>query len=269
MSPLWRDELRIWFAPGELRLRRMQRGVRPSCAADATLPVDSSSDWRPALESLEGCLGVHTWKGAGVRVVVSNRLARYAVVPWADSLTYEAEHLAHARICLADNYGNTGADWRVCLSDAPPGEARVACALPAALLDELRGIVDAHGIPLLSVQPALIEAYNRCRHQLPKSACWFVNIEPSVLVATRLGAKGWDSVYSARIGADWPTELLRLRMFAKFAAQDAADARMYVDGPERLHHAIGDIDPAIVWLSNSEGGTPADDQHRQSVSLQT
>jgi hypothetical protein len=71
VSPLWRDELRIWFAPGELRLRRMQRGIRPSCAADATLPVDSTSDWRPALESLEGCLGVQTWSGAGIRVVVS------------------------------------------------------------------------------------------------------------------------------------------------------------------------------------------------------
>jgi hypothetical protein len=137
------------------------------------------------------------------------------------------------------------------------------------LLDELRAILDAHHVPLLSVQPALIDAYNRCRHLLPKSACWFVNIEPSVLVATRLGSKGWESVYSARIGGDWPTELLRLRMFAKFAAENAADARIYVDGPERLRQVIGDGDPEIVWLSASDAAPVEDDEHRQSVSLQT
>lgn len=269
MSPLWRDEIRIWLAPGELRLRRLRRGIRPACVADATYPIDSTSEWRPALTALEVCLGTGTWKGTAARVVVSNRLARYAIVPWSDTLTREAERLAHARICLADSYGNTGPEWRVCISDSAPGDARVACALPAGLLAELRTILDAHRVPLLSVQPALIDAYNRCRHRLPKSACWFVNIESSALVAARLSPKGWDSVYSARIGADWTTELLRLRMFAKLAAQNSSDARVYIDAPERLRRVAASDEPGIEWLATGDEAESADPDHRQSLRLQT
>jgi len=268
VSPLWRDEVRITFAAGEVRLRRMQRGLRARCVAEATHAIGSTSDWRIALATLDSALAAGTWNGAGVRVVMSNRLARYAIVPWSDTLTRDAEHLAHARICLADAYGNTGSDWHVCSSDAAPGDARVACALPAALLTGLRAIFAVHRMPVLSVQPALIDAYNRCRHLLPATACWFVNIEPSMLVAARLAPKGWQSVYSARISADWSTELLRLRMFAKLAAQNSDDARVYVDAPKRLRLAAAPDEPGIEWLETDDASA-IESERRPSVRLTT
>ena len=269
MSPQWRDEIHIWIAAAELRIRRMRRGLRPTCVADATYAIDSTSDWKPVLAALDTNLAAATWSGAPARVVVSNRFARYAIVPWSDTLTRDAEHVAHARICLAGNYGTTGPDWRVCISEAAPGEARVACALPEGMLAGLRTVCDAHQVRISGVQPALIDAYNRCRQLLPRTACWFVNIEPSALVAARLAPRGWESVYSARIGADWPTELMRLRMFARLAAQNTADARVYVDAPERLRHIADCDEPDIEWLANSDATASADPDQRQSLRLQT
>lgn len=267
MSPLWRDELRIWLAPGEVRVRRLRRGIRPACVADASQVIDSTSDWRPALAALGPSLGPLA-RGARARVVVSNRLARYAIVPWSDTLTREAEQLAHARICLAENYGNTGPEWRVCISDSSPGDAHVACGLPADLVTELRELLAARRVPLLSVQPALIDAFNGCRHRLPRAACWFVNIEPSVLVAARLSPRGWAQVYSARIGADWSTELLRLRTFARLAAQNSADARVFVTAPQSLRRMANVDEPDIEWLETTDEAA-GNAEHPHSVRLST
>jgi hypothetical protein len=267
VSPLWRDELRIWLAPGEVRIRRLRRGLRPACVADATQVIDSTSDWRPALAALGPSLGPLA-HGARARVVVSNRLARYAIVPWSDTLTREAELLAHARICLAESYGNTGPEWRVCISESSPGDAHVACALPAELVAQLRALLEAHRVPLLSVQPALIAAFNGCRQRLPQSACWFVNIEASVLVAARLAPRGWAQVYSARIGANWSTELLRLRTFARLAAQNSADARVFVTAPASLRRMAQIDEPDIEWLETADESA-GDTEHRHSVRLRT
>ena len=269
MSLLWRDEIRIWLAPGELRIRRLRRGIRPVCIADATHPIENATDWQPVITTLGSCLAEEAWRGAAARIAVSNRLARYAIVPWSDTLTREAERLAHARICLADNYGNTGPEWRVCLSEAAPGARRVACALPERLVADLRALLDVHRVPMLSVQPALIAAYNRCRHLLPETACWFVNIEPGALVAARLAPSGWESVYSARIGADWSTELLRLRMFAKLAAQNSSEGRVFVDAPERLRRSAETTEPGIEWLEASDESAIADSEDGRSLRLST
>jgi hypothetical protein len=255
VSPLWRDEIRVRLAPSEVHIRRMRRGARPVCAAEITRFIESApGEWHPAIAALNACLGDSEWRGAHARVVVSNLWARYAIVPWSDTLTSDAERVAHARICLAETYGNTGQDWRVCLGNTAPGEARVACAIPEGLLADLRETLALHGTRMLAVQPALIAAYNRCRDQLPENAGWFVNIEAGALAAARLVPDGWDRVYSARIGADWAMELMRLKTFARLASRNGGNGRVFVDAPARLRRLAGASDPAIEWLESSEGG---------------
>lgn len=268
MSPLWRDEISVWLAPCAVRLRRMRRGIHPTCTAEITRAVESAPvEWRPALAVLGACLGETEWQGAGARVVISNLWARYAIVPWSDTLTNDVERLAHARICLADIYGNTGPDWRVCLSDAVPGERRIACAIPEGLITGLRATLDAHRARTLSVQPALIAAYNRWRAHLPECAGWFVNIEEGGLAAARLAPSGWDRVYSARIGADWAMELRRLRTFARLAGQDSGSGRVFVDAPARLRRLADTSESGIEWLAAPEDAATSVAKHAQPLRL--
>jgi hypothetical protein len=266
----WHDETEIWIAPGELRLRRISRGMRPSGDAETTRAVDSASlDWRPALAVLDACLAESEWQRARARVVVSNLWTRYAIVPWSDTLANEEERCAHAGICLAETYGPMGPEWHVCLSGAEPGDRRIACAIHEGLLAGLRSLFAARGGRMLSVQPALIAAHNRWRDRLPQSTGWFVHVEDGALAAARLADTGWDRVYTARIGADWAMELSRLRTFARLAAQTSDSSRVFVDAPARLRRLAAECEPDIEWLEAAEPALSLAARRWQGVRLPT
>lgn len=261
MSPLWRDEIGILLTPRRLALSRMSRGIRPRCIGEASQRVMAASltDWRPALAALHQQLADAAWRGANARIVISDHWARYAIVPWSDDLSSDAERLAHGRICLANIFGKVANQWQVTLSDAPPGQARIACAMPESLLGEIRATLDAHRLPLVSAQPQLIAAYNGWRDRLPDDGSWFVTIDEGTLAAARLAARGWDRVYSVRIGTDWEVELRRLMTFGQLAAQDGENSRVYVDAPRWLRELAGDCGRGIEWLTDERIETTADD----------
>ncbi len=260
MLPRWRDEIAIRFAPGELVLTRIGRGIRPRCTADTrgTVKEFLLADWRPALAVLDGCLSDPAWQGANVRIVLSNHWARYAIVPWASDIKSEDERLAHARICLEKVYGHIDHQWIVSISDAPPGRARVASAIQRDLLDGLRATVHAHNSRLASVQPQLIVSYNGWLPRLADVTGWFVNIDEGSLAAARLDAGGWDRVYSARIGTNWSLELDRLRTFGRLAAKDSVESRVFVAAPDWLRDLASDgDDDGIEWLHDDAPGASA------------
>jgi hypothetical protein len=211
-----------------------------------------SVEWQPALAVLDACLAETEWQATRARVAVSNLWARYAIVPWSDTLANEEERCAHARICLVETYGAMGPEWHVCLSDTSPGETRVACAIQEGLIAGLRSILAAHRGHMLSIQPALIAAHNRWRDRLPQSSGWFVHVENGALAAARLVTTGWDRVYTARIGADWAMELSRLRTFARLAAHSSGSSRVFVDAPPRLRRLAAPREPDIEWLEEVE-----------------
>lgn len=230
----------------------MRRGLRPRCMHEASHAIASTQfDWHPVLAALRARLGEANWRSANARVTLSNLWARYAIIPWSDALANEHEHLAHARIRLAEAYGALGEDWRVCLSEGAPGDTRIACAAPERLLSSLQETLDSQHTRLLCVQPNLIAAYNRWRHRLPELTGWLVTIEEGALAAARLIPGGWDRVYTARIGADWELELLRLKTFARTAAQHGDSGRVFVDAPARLRKLAGPGDAGIEWLESA------------------
>jgi hypothetical protein len=261
VSPLWRDEVAILIGPRQLVLTRMSRGLRPRCIADRRRTVDGSLslDWRPALAALGTCLSEAEWQDANLRVVVANHWARYAIVPWANDITNDEERLAHARICLAGIYGNVAEQWRVGLSHAAPGAARIACAVEGDLIDEMGALVAARGLRLSSIQPQLVASFNGWRRKLEDRRGWFVNIDEGSLAAARLIGGGWDRVYSARIGSDWAIELQRLRTFGRLAAKHSENGRVFVAAPAWLRKLADTDDVGIEWLEDEDRGAGDDE----------
>ena len=256
MSPLWRDEIGIYLAPHKLALTRLGRGVRPRYLGETSWTNERLDDthWTAACGALDALLGKPEWQNAVARVVLSDQWVRYAMVPYSAALNGHGERLTHARHVLTGIYGDIVSQWSVTLSDSRPGRAQVACALPASLVEDLQASLVRHKIPLKSLQPQLVSAYNHWRSQLPDGGGWFVTIEQGSLAAARLAPGGWDRVHSVRIGADWTVELRRLQTFGRLANTQAREGRVYVDAPAALRMAGGAQGADLVWLEEAHAG---------------
>ena len=194
MSPLWRDEIGLFIAPKRIVLARMKRGIRPVNVAERNMVVATraTNDWEATLDTLEVCLEDSIWHGVNLRLIVSDTYARYAIVPWSDALSDADERLQHARLCMANTFGDIVSQWTVTVSDAPPGSSQVACAIPTALLERIRALTEAHDLTIKSVQPQLIAAFNGWRDRLPRGDAWFVSLDEGSLAAAHFTSTQWD-----------------------------------------------------------------------------
>ena len=252
MSPLWRDELGLYLAPRRVCLVRLKRGLKPTVAGEheQAFESDEVGDWTPALAAAESLLSQPQWGGALVRVVLADWWARYAIVPWSTDLTSAEERLVHARQLLAGAYGDAVSAWNVQVSDAPPSAPRVACTMPADLIESVRAMCVRHGAKLASLQPQLIAAYDTWRHKLPASGAWFVSIGEGTLAAARVAAQGWDRVHTVRIGPDWARELKRLQTFGRLVSMTPEEGQLYVDAPYAWREVAGDAGRDLHWLED-------------------
>ncbi|WP_460415277.1 hypothetical protein [Pseudomonas sp. microsymbiont 2] len=150
--------------------------------------------WAAALETLAGLLDEHALRGAQLRVLLSARYSRFCLVPWSDAIAHPRELDAYARACFETLYGQTLHDWRIVLSPEPAGAARIATALPEALLQGLHSLGQASRLSLRSVQPYLMAAYNSCSAQLTQGDFLFVLAEPRRSVLLLAAGGLWQQV---------------------------------------------------------------------------
>ncbi len=263
MSRLWPDELGVYLAPRRLCLVRVGRGwsARVIREQDIALPTANTVGWESALATLEEKLASEDWSHAQLQVVIADHWVRYATVPYVAELSSAQESEAFARGLLANTYGDAVSEWVLCLSSAPPGSARVACAAPPALLTGIREVCARTGSRLTSIQPQLIAAYNTWRHRIPESNAWFVTVDDESLAAARLAPGGLDRVHTVRIGRDWTREIKRLQTFGRLANANGEERRVYVDAPMTFRPS--QLLPAsdLQWLDEEES-VPVTTLHR-------
>ena len=158
------------------------------------------------LEDLEK--DAQTWAG-DVTLILSNHFARYTIVQPQNDATPE-EELALARFQFAKIHGERAKAWEVRLSRAGSGPC-LACAIDASLLERLKACFPKGGkARLVSVQPALMAAYNRARGRIPREGAWLLLIEAGRACLARLAAQGWASVHHVA-ESDWQHTIERER----------------------------------------------------------
>jgi hypothetical protein len=259
VSLSWRDEIGIHLSPARLLLLRVGgglRGRRVIAQHEQAMDEVRFNDWTEPMAVLGQMLERAEWQNAPVRVVVADCWVRYALVPWAADLGSAVEQISHARQVLIRLYGNAVSEWRICLSQAPPGVARVACAMPTELLDAIRDIHAKHAARLVSLQPHLLVAYSNWRLQLPTEGAWFVTIGEGTLAAARLGPRSWDRIHNIRIGTDWTRDLKRLQIFGRLASARPDEGQVYVDAPAAWREVAGPAAQDLHWLEkDADPGT--------------
>lgn len=137
--------------------------------------------------------------GRRLTVVLSNHYVRYAVLPSSKALRSGADWHAYARHVLEATYGTAVGGWEIRVSE------RVAAAVDAALLEELRAIPT-----LRSVQPYLMAAFNARRGRLRAKSAWFVVQEPGRLTLALLQEESWKAIRTRQAGPGWAGSLADL-----------------------------------------------------------
>ena len=116
-------------------------------------------------------------KWTRLRCVIGGEAVRHAVVPWIDELAAPAQRQRLAEQTFFETYGEQARGWTVCQQGAGYGAASLACAIEKPLLDGLEAAARARGLVLVSVQPALMHAFNHVRRSLTRGLFWFVLVE--------------------------------------------------------------------------------------------
>jgi hypothetical protein len=254
VSPLWRDEVGIFIGPAKIALARMRRGMRPKCISELETSLDNvdSNAWQPACDALTEQLDNALWHDANARIVISDHWVRYAILPWSAELSGESERAAHAKLLLANTYGDLSDEWVIRISDSRPLAPAIVSAMPRELLNRIEEVLRLHKLRPVSLQPNLIVSYNARREHLPNSGAWFASVDDGSLATIHHTDGRCDRVSSVRISDNWTVELRRIQTTDRLALNGSNDDPVYVDAPALLRNDADKCVSAIEWLDDGE-----------------
>jgi hypothetical protein len=162
---------------------------------------------------------------ARVTLVLANPFVRYALVPWSDALSGQAEEEAYVRHHFLRIYGERAKGWRFRASPQAGSAPRLCSAIDAELLAALRAAFAKKRAKLVSLQPGLMCAFNRARFSVPSSGAWIVRADADRVCVGLYAGGRWQAVQNTR--GEWLAVL------------------------ERERHRIGGALPDLVFLHST------------------
>ena len=138
--------------------------------------AEPSADGMAALTTLEHWLqqnrrtpaGLRRWFPAPANVVLSDRLVRYARIPWAGGALSRNEEDALILACFEERYGDMSA-WTVRSETGRYGDGQLAAAVPSMLMAGLHRVLQAHRLACRAVSPYFVACWNRWRRDIAKA----------------------------------------------------------------------------------------------------
>jgi len=125
-----------------------------------------------------------------LRLILSNHFVRYAILPWQPGLYSRSDWLALAQHAFKKRYGQATEQWQITVDLHRYGEAVLACATDAALVDDIQQIGSAHGWQLCHMEPLLSAVM---RHAPAHKVEWLLLAEPERLLLCER-TTGWQAV---------------------------------------------------------------------------
>lgn len=193
MSPSWRNRLCIAISPARFSMLKLGRGLytKPLAKHDeAVMHAGKQSSCQAALDRLAQLLGEPEWQNAEVDIVLSNRLTRFASIPFNAQLKSYTAQEAFARHALLQIYGTAANLWDLRIQQSKAGTPSLVSAVDRALLEGLRQVCATHQLKLRSVSPYLMPVFNTYYKAIKSDPAWLVIHEPgySLLALSSGGA---------------------------------------------------------------------------------
>lgn len=234
MSPLWRDQIQVFLAPGRIDLVRSTRGFKPVQAAKATVwcePAQDAPVWQTALQQLEKHL--MDAAGAQLSVTLSNHFVRYvALLPQAEIATPE-EVSSYAAFRMREVYAERVNSWALSVSEWTPLSGAVCAAIPRDLMVQLEEMAARCRCTLKEIEPYFASVYDRWQKLLDGNKTYFAVIEAGRICLAVLINGSWHSIRNQRILHNVAAELLAaLDQEAILTGSKEAVERVHVFAPE-------------------------------------
>jgi len=270
VSRLWTDRLQLWgdhlyvsLEPESVAACRVHGFFHNKLISKDFIECDpsyGSAPWDGAVETLKKHLDSLKAEQLKVTVVLSNRLVRYALVPFDAGVSGPEEEQALARFHFTRIYGERAKSWDLRLSEGAPGRPWLASALDEGLMKALRACFPLASRPrLASVQPYLMAAFNRWRSDwrgaMGKAGAWLVLLERSRACFALASSDGWHSVQSLRLEAGEDVLVLLEREGLRSARQVIRRATIHGEKPE----AAAGWQLSQLTLPRLKGHSPLDD----------
>ena len=235
MSPLWRDQIQVFFAPGRVELVRSYRGIKPVQAPKLTAAWERALDsppWEQPLRQLDQMIADAT--GANMTITISNDFVRYAVVSPQAQIVTPAELHAYAAFHMREVYGERAGAWTLAMSAWDPCNGGVCAAIESTLLQRLNELAMQHRIRLKSIVPYLSSAFDQWRKGFEGERIWFALMETGRLCLATLSNGVWRGLRNQRMLHNAGDELLAAldQEAILFSARKEAVEQVYLFAPE-------------------------------------
>lgn len=247
-----RTRLVVALCPTQVAIVERRRGWRARLNCLAVIPftsVPGEPDWQAPLAALRDWLEQNKCSRMNIEVVLSDRFARYAVIPWSDEVQgSEIEILS--RIRFESLYGDAVAQWQIQADCDTYGKAGIGCALDSAFLSALKELCAANKLRLISLQPYFVRAFNRWRSWIGKTDALFVVVEPDYCVLACAKKEGWHSVRGFRLrknGTDELTVLIQREIMLQGLDEQSAIMLNYVE-PNSSAPIMPNVDVTLLEL---------------------
>jgi hypothetical protein len=193
-------------AVGYQILSPLRRGASDQGSVPCT-PDDPARPWAAACATLSDLLSDRMRRGVRLNVVVSDRLARYQLLPWQAGIVSRGEWRAYALHRFESVYGEAAKSWRLKIEVVPPGNPSLACAVDSDLVEALRAAAAANTSRLVAVRPNFISLFSQRRHALRGDHLWFGTVEEHHLCLGVLTERSWRAIRNEAAADGWRAAL--------------------------------------------------------------
>jgi len=244
VSQLWRDQIQVFFGPGQVNMVGMSRGIKSEqlfrlssvCAQAA-----GAIQWEAPLNLLEqmtqrelgGSGSLRLRRGAELNITLSNQFVRYSVVAPQPTVANPDELMAYASFQMREIYGERINDWSLSLSMWDPFNGALCAAIPLDLQSGIEAFALRYNIKLKRIEPYLAATLDHWSRELDSKRLWFVLIEPERFCLVLLQNDSWCCVRNQRIVQNLGEELLSaFEQEAVISGRREPVEQVYVFAPE-------------------------------------
>lgn len=156
------------------------------------LLTDSKFTWKNAAQLTEILNAYQSLlKHQHVRVLLSNTLIRYLVLPWQNEVFAKQDWQSIAQHEFRKLYGATADAWKVSVNFGNYGQTMIAAAMDESLFTQLEASAKALNFNITSVQPLLMPLLNTTAESLRD---WILIAEPERILLCRAHDTEWQQI---------------------------------------------------------------------------